>query len=514
LRKKSRHKLNTYEWIAVFNTEVTALVNDGYMQVFTLITAIGKVVLLALFMTSTAFTSYFNTGRRELFVSIVPFFILPPVICCYLALRLRGANDMRHDVVVASVRLRQFSGECVLHYRTIADYWSRPVVLGQIVRLTGDFNKKVADESRRKANDGAFFGWLMKLVEFCAIFGLSAVVINGGIKIGTFAAVLAGLKSAAQEFQGAYHTMVTMQACFPYLWRCVRYLNLPNDLWERRDKLSEVRRWFGERVDLERLQAPGEIPEDRIPLRVESITFAYQGGTLPIFRSLTLAINQGELVAILGPRSSGKNTLLQILAGLLLPTAGSINVPPHLRVLHLRYEQHLWDRPLSDTLYFGWMAAHGVTRVEDLDEHTIAKGLDICKELELHKNLVNTIEREVRSRTNPSIKGIGKLADTSDISKDSSYRLQLACALLAHPEVLVVHTPVAHAAWNDGGRLMDVLRRYVDERGMCSPPGQVHIRRPRTCVVSMEKPVYLEKAHRVLEIEDGQVRQRTAHSIS
>ncbi|CAK0863785.1 unnamed protein product [Prorocentrum cordatum] len=66
--EKSRHKLNTYEWIAVFNTEVTTLVNDGYMQVFTLITAIGKVVLLALFMTSTAFTSYrFQHGEKGTF---------------------------------------------------------------------------------------------------------------------------------------------------------------------------------------------------------------------------------------------------------------------------------------------------------------------------------------------------------------------------------------------------------------------------------------------------------------
>jgi energy-coupling factor transporter ATP-binding protein EcfA2 len=349
----------------------------------------------------------------------------------------------------------------------------------------------------------------MKLVEFGAIVGLSQVVILGGMKLGTFTAVLSGLKSAAKEFQGAYSTVMTMESCFPCLWKVVGYLNMPNDLWQRRDKLSDVRSWFADCVRTVELRDPTGIPEDKVPLSMGNVTYIYTGGTSHIFRDLTLAVNQGEFAALLGPHNSGKNTLLQLLCGLLLPSSGSTHVPPHLRVLHLRYEQQVWDRPLSDTLYYGWMAAHGVTRVEDLDEQTVAKGLDVCKLLELHQSVFDMIEREVRARTNPSTNGNDKLTDRTGLTTDSSYKLQLACALLAHPEVLVIHKPVSHATWTDGALMMDVLRRYVDERGICSPASLFHARRPRTCIVSMEKPVFLDRVHRIFEINDGQVREKT-----
>jgi energy-coupling factor transporter ATP-binding protein EcfA2 len=505
--EENRNKLDTYEWTTVFNVEILTLVDDGYMELFTLIHAIGKVFFLALFMTFLAFRSYSATGERALFISIVPFAIMTPIIYSYLAMRFRGAEQARQNVVAASARLRHFAGECVLHYRMIADYQSRPAVLAQTMKLTQDLNKNLTIRSKRKANDGAFFGWLMKLIEFGAIVGLCGVVIGGGIRIGTFTAVLAGLKSAAMEFQGAYYTVMRMQACFPCLWKCVGYMNMPNDLWQRRDKLSEVRRWFADTVYAEESWNPGEIPEDKIPLSMGNITFAYKGGSSYVFRDLTVEFNQGEFVALVGPHNSGKNTLLQLLCGLLLPSAGSSRVPPHLRVLHLRYEPQVWDGPLSDTLYYGWMAAHGVARFEDLEEHIIAKGLDVCKQLELHQDVFDLIEQEARSRIDPSLATPRLVTDRTGLTTDSSYKLQLACALLAHPEVLVIHKPVAHATWTDGALVMDVLRRYVDERGVCVDSGLFHVRRPRTCIVSMEKPIFLEKVHRVFEVSGGQVRE-------
>jgi ABC-type multidrug transport system fused ATPase/permease subunit len=511
-KEESRDTLNTYDWIAVFNVEVLTLVSDGFKNFFSLIAATGKVVFLALFMTGLAFLNYFETGESTLFISIVPFFLLPPIIGSYLAWRWRGSEEALNDLVDASIRLRSFTGECVSHYRTIADYWSRPIVLTQTMHLAQDFNKYWRVRNQRRANDEAFFGWLIKLLQLCTITGLCALVLRGQIKIGTFSAVLKGLTTAAKEFQGAYGIMIKMRSSLPCMWKCVRYMNMPNDLRERKDKLSELRRVFSDNIHTEELQNPGGIPEDRVPLSIENITFTYKGEPPHIFLGLSMTINQGEFVALLGPHNSGKSTLLQILCGLLLPSTGSSRVPPHLRVLHVRYEQPIWDRPLSDTLFYGWMAANGVTRVEDLDEHTITKGLDVCNQLRLDQGLVDMIEREARSRANPSIKGKEMLTDRTGLTTDSSYKLQLACALIAHPEVLVIHKPVAHATWKDGALMMEALRRYVDDRGILGH-GKAYARRPRTCMVSMEKPVFLDKVHRALELHNGQVRELTANSL-
>merc|ERR1712032_407516 len=162
---------------------------------------------------------------------------------------------------------------------------------------------------------------------------------------------------------------------------------------------------------------------------------SYKGGESELLLcGLTMNVNQGEFVALVGPHDSGKNTLLQILCGILLPKTGSIFVPPHLRVLHLRYQESLWRKPLSDILYFGWMACSGVTQVEDLDEGTIELGLEVCKQLKVHESILRTIQRESRLRSKPSIAANGKHTAASwpsytGLSTDSRIKLQLACAL-------------------------------------------------------------------------------------
>ncbi len=45
-----------------------------------------------------------------------------------------------------------------------------------------------------------------------------------------------------------------------------------------------------------------------------------------MLRDVTLSLNKGEIVSLIGPSGSGKSTFLRVLMGLLLPTAGEIRV--------------------------------------------------------------------------------------------------------------------------------------------------------------------------------------------
>lgn len=49
-------------------------------------------------------------------------------------------------------------------------------------------------------------------------------------------------------------------------------------------------------------------------------------GAHPALRGVDLCVGQGEILALLGPNGAGKSTLLRILAGLVRPTAGSVQV--------------------------------------------------------------------------------------------------------------------------------------------------------------------------------------------
>lgn len=61
-----------------------------------------------------------------------------------------------------------------------------------------------------------------------------------------------------------------------------------------------------------------------VEVRGLSIVFPGENGGLEAIQNLSFAIHPQEFVCILGPSGSGKSTLLRVLAGLLLPSAGSV----------------------------------------------------------------------------------------------------------------------------------------------------------------------------------------------
>ncbi len=70
-------------------------------------------------------------------------------------------------------------------------------------------------------------------------------------------------------------------------------------------------------------------------LRVEKLRVAYAGIT--VLREISLSINEGEIVSVVGANGGGKTTLLKAISGLLKPSSGSIEFmgerigefPPH-----------------------------------------------------------------------------------------------------------------------------------------------------------------------------------------
>ena len=63
-------------------------------------------------------------------------------------------------------------------------------------------------------------------------------------------------------------------------------------------------------------------------LEVQNITKEVNSpeGVLTILKNISLTINPGDVTSIVGPSGSGKTTLLAIMAGLDLPTTGTINL--------------------------------------------------------------------------------------------------------------------------------------------------------------------------------------------
>ena len=61
-------------------------------------------------------------------------------------------------------------------------------------------------------------------------------------------------------------------------------------------------------------------------IRLGEISYTYPGASAPALNQVSVYINKGELVGIIGPSGAGKSTLVDVILGLLTPSAGRVVV--------------------------------------------------------------------------------------------------------------------------------------------------------------------------------------------
>lgn len=62
----------------------------------------------------------------------------------------------------------------------------------------------------------------------------------------------------------------------------------------------------------------------KLVIKEVSSSYVHHGRELPVLNAVSLHVEQGEFVSLLGPSGSGKSTLLKIIAGLLRPALGTV----------------------------------------------------------------------------------------------------------------------------------------------------------------------------------------------
>ena len=155
---------------------------------------------------------------------------------------------------------------------------------------------------------------------------------------------------------------------------------------------------------------------------------ALRFGERSLWDGLTLDIEPGEFLAVLGPNGTGKTSLLRILLGLLEPSAGSALVagrPPRERRATIGYvpQQHVFDRDLP-------------LRGRDL----VRLGLDG------HRWGVGRLTRDERARVDHALVDVGAAAyadaPIGRLSGGEQQRLRVAQALVSDPALLLADEPL------------------------------------------------------------------------
>ena len=101
----------------------------------------------------------------------------------------------------------------------------------------------------------------------------------------------------------------------------------------RRGAMELGRTLFSARRIAPRLSAPAEVrcpalPASGVAAELEGVRLERHGNDQPVLTKINLAIAAGEKVAIIGPSGAGKTSLIQLLAGELQPSAGTVRALP------------------------------------------------------------------------------------------------------------------------------------------------------------------------------------------
>ncbi len=166
--------------------------------------------------------------------------------------------------------------------------------------------------------------------------------------------------------------------------------------------------------------------------------------TLTILDNVDLAIESGELVAVLGPSGSGKSTLLGLLAGLDRPSEGSVRLAGvELSGLN-EDELALVRRRRVGFVFQAFQLLPNLTALEN-----------VALPLEL------TGVPDARERTAKALDEVGLAARTdhypAQLSGGEQQRVAVARAFAGEPEVLFADEPTGNLDGATGERILELL---------------------------------------------------------
>jgi lipoprotein-releasing system ATP-binding protein len=176
-----------------------------------------------------------------------------------------------------------------------------------------------------------------------------------------------------------------------------------------------------------------------------SKTYATAAGPLPILADVSLSLEQGDAIAIVGPSGSGKSTLLYILGALEPPDGGSVTLDA----------VNPFTLSENDLSAFRNQQAGFV-----FQDHCL---LPQCTVLEnvLIPAMVAKLDDAVRARARQLLDqvGLSKRLDhrPAELSGGEKQRVAIARALIRHPKLLLCDEPTGNLDRHTAAQVADLL---------------------------------------------------------
>ncbi len=195
---------------------------------------------------------------------------------------------------------------------------------------------------------------------------------------------------------------------------------------------------------------------------------------------VSVTIDEGEFVAIIGQSGSGKSTLMNMLGCLDVPTSGTYR-------LHGQDVADMSDDELSDIrnreigfIFQGFNLIPNLTARENVELPLIYRGVSKGQRRELAERALEKVGLSHRMDHKPS-----------EMSGGQQQRVAIARAIAQAPPVILADEPTGNLDSHSTGEIMGILRELYEEG--------------RTVILITHDNEIAARARRVIKIRDGKI---------
>ena len=218
-------------------------------------------------------------------------------------------------------------------------------------------------------------------------------------------------------------------------------------------------------------------------IEVQSVNKTYKRGeeTLVVLDDLSLEVQKGDFLALMGPSGSGKSTLLNLIVGLDTPTSGQIVVN----------EQHL--ETMNASALSTWRA-NNVGFIFQF--YNLLPVLTAHKNVEIPLLLTGLSGSQRKDHVSTALNVVG-LSDRgghkpNELSGGQQQRVAIARALVSDPDILVCDEPTGDLDRNTATEILDLLQILNRDHG-------------KTILMVTHDPVAADSAKRTLHLDKGKL---------
>lgn len=233
----------------------------------------------------------------------------------------------------------------------------------------------------------------------------------------------------------------------PGLNRIINQLNMFKSV------IPSIERVYHEYTSIATKQSYIDVPEFRFEreLSLKGVSFRYLNTKKDALSSISLNINKGECIGIVGETGSGKSTLVDVILGLLKPYKGSIFVDNKYPIRSYQWHEKIGYVPQSIYLIDDTIKANIAFGEQTIDEERLNTAIDAAQ----LRNFIDQLPE-----------GTGTIVGERGIrlSGGERQRIAIARSLYHNPEVLIFDEATSALDDETEGRLMETIYTVSQNR--------------------------------------------------